>query len=148
MHLLWEANDLYYVGDYPESRALLLQVIEDESLRESPYGNPESFYHSERRFAAFRLILISLQEQNFSEAIFWKDWLENNYPETPIAMAAALLLNEMEATGTVSLACDKVSEFLLQFETPPPVTGSLLYESGYANPSLGPEDICLVFKTG
>ena len=146
MHLLWEANDLYYVGHYSESRSLFLRVIEEAHLKESPYGNAESHYHSERRFAAFRLILISLQEQNFNETIFWKDWLENNYPETPIAMAAALLLSEVENTGNVSLACDKVSNFLLQFETPPPVTGSLLLELGYANPSLGPEDVCRVFE--
>jgi hypothetical protein len=147
MHLLWEANDLYYFEDFIESQTMFLQVIEDESLRESPYGNPESFYHSERRFAAFRLILISLQEQNFSEAILWRDWLESNYPETPITMAATLLLDEMEATGNISLACDRVSEFLLQFESPPAVTGSLMWELGYANPRLGAEDVCLVFET-
>lgn len=146
MHLLWEANDLYYLGHYPESQALFLQVIENESLVESPYGNSESHYHSERRFAAFRLILISIQEQNFSEATFWRDWLESNYPETPITRAATLLLDEMEATKSISLACDRVSEFLLQFETPPPVTGSLMWELGYANPRLGTEDVCLVFE--
>jgi hypothetical protein len=152
MHLLWEANDNYYINNYADARSLFLQVIQDETLKESPYGSAEYQYNSIRRFAAFRLLLISLLENDIDEANSWKVWLENNYPETAISYAAAMMLSEIATVGEISAACEKVTKYLVQYNDQTSTvidrinpTGSLI-DMGYANPSLYAEDVCLIIR--
>lgn len=151
MHFLWEANDNYYFGNYAKARQLFLKVIDDETLKASPYNEAEYEFDSIRRFAAFRLLLISLLEDKTDEANNWVDWLNNHYSEYAITEGANMLLKELEVTGELSIACNVVTEYLTQFDrqkhiTDPYFPTGALFDLGYANPSLRAEDVCLVIR--
>jgi hypothetical protein len=149
MHLLWEGNDKYYLGQFDVAGLLFQQVIDDETLQESPYGNQTVHYHSSRFFAAFRLLLIALVTGNEDDIYHWEQWLNEYYHEYPISEAATILLHAWEKHTDLNIACEQVTNYLLDFETPGRFrqgknpTGSLV-DMGYANPRLNTEDVCLI----
>ena len=153
VHLLWQGNDNYYAGNYDAAKFLFLQVISDDTLIET-LNSGRNFnmlsYDSNRRFAAFRLLLIALREYDEHQVQYWQQWLTENYPETPTAAASVLLLDEIQNGMDLFAACEIVSDFLLDFETINHIverrnpTGILYMDMGYANPSLGAKDVCLI----
>lgn len=151
MHLLWEANDNYYLGKFDTARSLFQQVIDDETLQESPYGNQAVHYHSNRFFAAFRLLMITLFTGDKDESDYWAQWLVEHYDEYPISEAAHILLGEWEKQTDLNMACEKATSYLRDFESSEYIrqgknpTGAL-FDVGYANPKLDVEDMCLVIE--
>jgi hypothetical protein len=152
MHILWEANDFYYRGNYPESRRLFHRVIYDETLKENPFFE-EIQYESLSRFAAFRLFLIALQENNDHDVNYWQQWLDTHYPDSHLANGATLLREQSNNLQDLSSSCLIVTEYFKQFETVIDVadhtvpTGTLYRTMGHANPALKAEDVCLIVES-
>lgn len=150
LHILWEANDNYYFGNYSRARTLFLQSINDTTLKDNPYGNVETHCNSAVRFAAFRLLLISLLDGDIQQAKEWQTWLETNHPDVGITNATTILLDEFEQTQDLVLACEQTTIYLRAFDDGRlPVdnvrsTGTLWRGTGYAVPSLDTDDVCLI----
>jgi hypothetical protein len=100
--------------------------------------DPLEYYDASRQFAAFRLVLLNLQMDNQAEAIEWRDWLHDNYPDQALSDAVDLFISKWQETHNSGQSCVAVRNFL---KTHKELTGIYLY-SGYANPTLTTEDAC------
>lgn len=146
-HLLWEANDEFDQGNVDRAVNLYEQVIGDRTLLdEGSFNDEQDVYNDTRSFAAFRLTLAALVENNSARATEWNTWLNRNYSESPITTASDLLLT-MAETASLEESCADVTDYLRQFEvtqdewTTASPTGALR-DMGYANPSLTADDVC------
>lgn len=146
--ILYEANDNFDKGNLNDARTLYQQVVEDDSLEDVQWSEEfPSSHDSTVQFAAFRLALLGLMESDQEAASQWQGWLQQRYPETPIAEAARQLLELSASQTPLETACTATRNFLISLETPDDdfpgkgPTGSLRY-MGYANPSLQAADIC------
>jgi hypothetical protein len=136
-HILYEANDLMAAGDLDQAILLYEQAINDDNLIESPYAsNDAETYANIAQFAAFRLILIDLRQGNNDSAQSRLDWLNATYPETAVAEAAAILINDW--SNGEAAACTAVENSMQTYGNP---TG-VLEDQGYGNPSLTAADFC------
>lgn len=139
VHILYDANFAFVLGDIPKAIEAYKQVIEDQELSDKGVMlEPMETYDDARKFAAFRLALSNLQEGNLTEAIHWRDWLHLNYPESALTEGADLLLATWQETSSLSQACARVINRLHRR-----ATGALI-DTGYANPSLTNKEVCPV----
>jgi hypothetical protein len=138
-HWLYNANEAFDAGEDEVARQRYERVIHDEALEDVAWAEPAAAIrdHS-RQFAAFRLALLALRQNERAEAGAWRDWLQAEYPGAPLTQAAQQLLDAVAAGQTPPQACAAVTAFLSSVENP---TGPLLY-MGYANPVLDAEAVC------
>jgi hypothetical protein len=138
-HILYNANFAFENGDVETARLLYERVVHDDTLDDAEdYGWFGNSHDASRQFAAFRLVLLHLQQPTLASAVVWRDWLLTEYPETPIAEAADLLLSNWLAHEDIAAACIAVTNQLLTADSP---TGPLA-DMGYGNPSLDADDLC------
>lgn len=139
VHVLYDANFAFQLGNLESAKNQYLEVIENDSLGDSvALGAEDGGYSDARQFAAFRLTLLFLIEGNFDNAQEWKNWQEIEYPFSPLTEATITLLASWQQSGSLTQACTDVKNLLDSYEQP---TGSLSY-TGYGNPMLNAEDVC------
>ena len=146
-HLLWEANDEFDQGNLDRASVLYQQVIGDRSLRdEGSFNDDQVVYADSRQFAAFRLTLMALIEEEDVETSEWSQWLHTEYSTSHLTSAVDVLLDTAQS-NSLEASCSAVTSYLEQFEvrdgdwvTESP-TGALR-DMGYANPSLTAKDVC------
>lgn len=139
VHVLFDANFAFHLGNLESAKNLYIEVIENESLGDSVALEAEDGGYSDtRQFAAFRLALLNLVESNLESAQEWQNWLETEYSSSPLTEATNVLLASWQQTNSLPQACIAVTNFLINYEQP---TGSLSY-TGYGNPRLLAEDVC------
>lgn len=138
-HVLYEANDLLAGGDLAQALQLYEAAINDGSLTTPLFGLSEAETKGAiEQFAAFRLILIDLLQNDSARAAGRLAWLESNYPGSAAAQGAATLVNNWsDAEGQAAL-CAQIESTLAAQPNP---TGALA-DLGYGNPSLTAEDFC------
>jgi hypothetical protein len=140
VHTLYNANYAFSQEEYEEAAQLYEAVIVDESLEEMEFMEPADVSRAyARQFAGFRLTLLPLFRGDITEATRWSNWLQEEYPGTPITEAAAQLVPTWESNGNnLAAACQTITGFLESQDNP---TGPLT-DMGYNNPSLTAEDVC------
>ncbi len=138
-HILYEANDRLAAGDLDGALALYEAAINDPALRNDGFAHPpEQVYADVSRFAAFRLILIDLLQNNAERASGRLAWLQANHPDaTATSAAAALIAGWAGAEGQAAL-CASIEEGLAAVENPM----GTLSDMGYGNPALAAADFC------
>lgn len=150
LHVLYDANFAFELGDHEAATLQYERVITDNALENRSsffFGDGQEDYDPARIFAAFRLAVLALNENDGESAQYWQNWLIENYPETSITEAATLLLESWQETGSLQKSCEIVTEYLLVFESQnpeelySPVTGSLS-DAGYALKSIRAQDVC------
>lgn len=151
-HLLWEANELFSAGELDQAARLYETVISDASLsNEGSFNSEREVYDDSRQFAAFRLTLLGLMEDDTQRAQRWSRWLATTYPGTRLTEAVTLLLssagNNSAGNNALRQGCANVTQFLTQFEVEESgwITASptgTLRDMGYANPMLTATDVC------
>lgn len=141
-HRLYDGNFAFAAGNYEAAITAYTETIEDETLIDTDWlDETEAIRQNVEQFAAFRLVLIALLNNDFAEAVRWLNWLEATYPNQPISEAAALLISEWDSNGhEVGAACTTVTGYLSTTDNP---TGHLV-DMGYANPTLTGDDLCLL----
>ena len=141
-HRLYDGNFAFTAGDYETAIMAYTETIEDGSLIDTDWLDAtEAIRQSVEQFAAFRLVLIALLNNDFAEAVHWLNWLETTYPNLPITQGAGLLVGEWDSNGNqIGPACTAVTAYLSATENP---TGQLV-DMGYANPTLTGDDLCLI----
>jgi hypothetical protein len=88
--------------------------------------------------AAFRLFFLSLLRHDQAGADRWTTWLRATYPDAPITDALGVFLANWHGTNDGGLSCTAFMTYLKKRDMP---VGAL-YDTGYANPRLHPEDVC------
>lgn len=138
-HILYEANDLMAAGDLDGALALYELAINDGALRDDGFSYaPEQTRADINAFAAFRLILIDLEQGNVERANSRLTWLEATYPSSAAASAAAALVNGWAGPENATALCEQIESGLAAIDNP---TGALA-DMGYGNPSLTAADYC------
>ena len=99
---------------------------------------PEQVYADVSRFAAFRLILIDLLQNNAERAAGRLAWLQANHPDAAATGAAATLLAGWAGAAGQAALCASIESGLAAVENP---TGALS-DMGYGNPALLAGDLC------
>lgn len=140
VHVLFDANTAFLLGNLEISQNLYLEVIENDNLGDSVaiYEAADGGYSDAQQFAAFRLALLNLIDNNLGGAKEWENWLETEYPSSPLTEATITLLASWQQSGSLTQSCIDVKTLLDSYEQP---TGSLSY-TGYGNPTLNAEDVC------
>ncbi len=138
-HVLYEANDRLAAGDLAGALALYEAAINDAALRDDGYSYPPEQVRADvSAFAAFRLILIDLRQGESERAAGRLAWLQENYPESAAAGAAAALVAGWTGPESAAALCASIAAGLATLPNP---TGALA-DMGYGNPSLGAGDFC------
>lgn len=140
-HVLYNANYDFEQEAYDAAREGYEAVIVDASLEDIEWatGTAQEVGAYTRQFAAFRLALLPLLRGDITEATRWRNWLQNEYPQAPLAEAAEVLISEWQHNGNdLAAACQTVTEQLTAADNP---TGPLT-DMGYNNPSLEAQDVC------
>ncbi len=139
IHGLFDANFAFLLGDLESAQNLYLEVIENDGLGDSvAIQAVDGGYSDAQKFAAFRLALLHLIENNLDSAREWENWLETEYPSSPMKEATTALLVSWQQSGSLTQACTDVRILLDGYDQP---TGSLSY-TGYGNPTINAEDVC------
>lgn len=97
VHALYYANELYADHNFRLAAPWYKRILHDETLGESYTNGTER--DKTRQFAAFRLVLLHLQQNDEAEAKLWQDWLNVHFPNEPLTHAASLLISEWESTS-------------------------------------------------
>ncbi len=168
-HRLYKANEAFEQGDDKTAYQFYHHVLFDELLsddvsasclydkesetcKREPWTEPQTLYETNRQVAAFHLTLLALlraeREGNTktwrSEATYWRDWLQQHYPDTPLSQASHVLLSEWDATEDLSKSCQAVRTHLYEeYERDEKVFGALT-NMGYNNPALTIEQLCII----
>lgn len=139
-HVVYEANDLMAAGDYDQALLLYEAAINDTALRTQPFAADEAgTYAAISQFAAFRLILLDAIQGQAERAAGRLAWLQENYPDSAAAQAAALVVDSLAAGEWDQTAvCAQVEALAAGLDNP---TGALV-DMGYGNPSLTAADFC------
>lgn len=138
-HVLYEANDRMAAGDLDGALALYEAAINEGTLRDDGFAYPPEQTRADvSSFAAFRLILIDLLQNNVERANSRLAWLQGAYPQSAAAGAAAALLGGWTGPANVGALCDQIESSLAAVENP----AGALADMGYGNPSLGAGDFC------
>ncbi|MBE9100623.1 hypothetical protein [Vacuolonema iberomarrocanum] len=149
-HLLYEANYRLEQGDGDRAADLYRQVIEDDSLNDDvPEFTPGSVYDSSRQFAAFRLMVMEMMDDDDRQFRNWERWLRRHYPDASITEAARRMSDRWNDDDSRDDACMAAHDYLaalddeLQDDSDPAdaPTGPLRY-MGYGNPPLSGADVC------
>ena len=138
-HILYEANDRMAAGDLDGALALYETAINDGALRDDGFAHPPEQTRADiNTFAAFRLILIDLLQNNSERAGSRLAWLQSSYPDSAAAAAALTLVSEWAGADGAAALCERIEAGLAALDNP---TGALA-DMGYGNPSLGAADFC------
>lgn len=141
-HLLYNANDAFAAEDWATAQALYEQVLNDSSLEEVGFTlEAEEVTYRAQQFAAFRLALLGLINNDFAQAEQWQSWLAQVDSTSPLAQATIQLLAEYQAREGLAGVCPAVTTFL-QTLMPDQDDQYLLTDMGYNNPSLTVETVC------
>lgn len=141
IHVLFDANLSFLRGDLESAKNLYIEVIENDSLDDSvAFFAEDGGYSDARQFAAFRLALLFLVENDLNNAQEWQNWLKTEYVSSPLTEAVNILLESWQQSISLSQACTAITNFLKSYENP---TGSLS-DTGYGNPGLFAEDVCSI----
>ncbi|MBE2200132.1 MAG: tetratricopeptide repeat protein [Anaerolinea sp.] len=140
-HLLYEANDDYLAGDLNRAAQLYAQAIHDESLITPEFSySPAENEQAIVQFAAFRLILIALQQGDSDGAAVYLALLQQDFPDAPLSQAATTLAQDWSGVKGLAALCQRITDQLAMADHP---TGGLV-DMGYGNPSLTAVDVCSV----
>lgn len=143
-HRLYDANLAFDAQQYDASAGLYEQVVTNTNLEDVPPPTDNSYTALDsraytRQFAAFRLTMLPLLRGDITEATRWRNWLQDTFPQAPLAQAAAMVLAEWESNrNDLPAACAAVTNFLAAQPNP---TGPLA-DMGYGNPALAAADVC------
>lgn len=138
-HVLYEANELLATGNLDQALMLYESAINNAGLRNDGFSHaPADVQSAISQFAAFRLVLIDLLQGQTARADGRRQWLEQNFPGTAAAQAAATLIAGWTGAAGVEALCAQIDAALVAFENP---TGALV-DMGYGNPSLTGADLC------
>ena len=140
-HRLYDANRAFDAGDYAGASDMYQSAIEDDSLMDVDAfsGDPET-RDDIQLFAAFRLVLIGLLQNDLDMATEWDSWMRLVYPDRVLTDAASEAIQTFEGSGSVSAACASVNNLIAPIEN---VVGGASY-LGYNNPELTNENVCPV----
>lgn len=138
-HVLYEANDLMAAEDYDAALLLYETAINDGALRTQPFtASDADTYTAISQFAAFRLILIDAIRGDTERAAGRLAWLEETYPDSAAARAAAQVVGSLAEGPDLATVCEQIEAELATEDNP---TGALV-DMGYGNPSLTAADFC------
>ena len=149
-HLLYEANYRLEQGNDDRATDLYRQIIEDTSLNDDVTGyNADSVYDSSRQFAAFRLMVMEMMDDDDRQFRNWERWLRRHYPDAPITEAARRMSDRWDGDNSRDDACRAAHDYLvaldgqLSDDSDPSdaPTGPLRY-MGYGNPTISGADVC------
>ena len=149
-HLLYEANYRLEQGNDDRAADLYRQIIEDTSLNDDVMGyNADSVYDSSRQFAAFRLMVMEMMDDDDRQFRNWERWLRRYYPDAPITEAARRMSDRWDDDDSRVDACRAAHDYLVAWDNQVPddgdfsdtSTGPLRY-MGYGNPLLAGADVC------
>lgn len=139
-HILYEANAEAAGGQLELAATLYEQVIQDPSL-ENPFpfeGEESEIYPALAQLAAFRLVVVRLQQGQVDAAQSWRDWLLSNAADGLITQAAQAFYDTWVVNNAPDQACSAAQAILGSVEEPAGVVTNL----GYGNPSLTSADFC------
>lgn len=144
--ILYEANDLMAAGDLDGALTLYEATINDPALRNDGFflHEPEQVYADISAFAAFRLILIDLMQDNIERAASRLAWLQATYPNSAAAGAATTLVGNWSGSANAGVLCADIEAELSTQDAP----AGALADMGYGNPSLGAADFCPAMNGG
>ncbi|MBP6786899.1 MAG: hypothetical protein KA170_04870 [Candidatus Promineofilum sp.] len=138
-HVLYEANDLMAAGELGGALALYEAAINEGGLRDDGFAYPPEQTRADiNSFAAFRLILIDLLQNNVERANSRLAWLQSTYPQSAAAGAAVTLVGGWSGPENAGALCAQIESNLAALENP----SGALADMGYGNPSLGAADFC------
>lgn len=138
-HILYEANSRMETGELAAAQDLYERVINDESLQTPAFTLSEAETYADlSQFAAFRLILIDLIQEDSVTAESRLAWLEEMYPDAPATAVAPTLINNWAGEASLPDLCAGVDAGFIAYNAP---TG-VLADLGYGNPSLEGMDFC------
>jgi hypothetical protein len=113
-HLLREANDKVYLGDYPSAKTIYEQLFNEQEL--AMWSDDEGTLYDENRsihqFAAFRMATLAYLEQNETELLHWNEWFSQEGFDTKFSEATALLYEQWQEDVDLTTACHHVLEHL------------------------------------
>ena len=138
--ILYEGLDAMAAGDLDGAAALFEDAAMSPDLDTVSFmgEDPDELEAAIRQFAAFRLILVRLLQEDMAEAESVLAWLEGMEPGAPLTLAARRLVEEWAGPEEMDALCAAIQAELEAYDEP---TGPLEYQ-GYGNPSLTAEDIC------
>ncbi|MEO1210362.1 MAG: hypothetical protein AAFX78_12540 [Cyanobacteria bacterium J06638_20] len=149
-HLLYEANYRLEQGDDDRAAELYRQIIEDDSLNDDvPDFTPGSVYDSSRQFAAFRLMVMEMMDDDDRQFRNWERWIRLHYPDAPITEAARRMSDRWDGDDSRDDACRAAQDYLVALDDQlsdnsdpsDAPTGPLRY-MGYGNPTISGADVC------
>lgn len=149
-HILYEANDAFAADDFERAATLYEQTINDDSLI-----TPSSWFRffndmdeatkiiqkEIHQFAAFRLVLIALLEDDFDLAQNWLNWLVQQYPDAPFTKAAHTLVDNWNGRDSLFALCAPIASDLNTL-VDPELEFPFFLDLGYGNPYVKPGDVC------
>ena len=135
-----DANTALLGGDFTRAIALYEQAIDNASLRvwhELVEGGRD-----ERQdlvaFSRFRLSLTYLLMNDLASADAVAQTLQQEQPDHVYNQATQVLLDYFTKEGSVTAACQVVTEFAYEF----PETAAVLEDFGYTNPTFTVDQVC------
>ncbi len=138
--ILYEGLDAMAAGELDRAAELFEDAAMSPDLDTVSFmgEDPDELEAAIRQFAAFRLILVRLLQEDMAEAESVLAWLEGMEPGAPLTLAARRLVEEWAGPEEMDALCAAIRAELEAYDEP---TGPLEYQ-GYGNPSLTAEDIC------
>lgn len=137
-HVLFDAEFAFAIGEYETAIAQYKRVIHESTLEDEFTPRAIYDYDYARQYAAFRLILTYLKLESKEKAIFWRNWLNTEYPNLSTTQAGNLLVENWLKTGNLTQSCEMVTKFLIDYDG-----ATILISTGYANPDLSSKTLCV-----
>jgi hypothetical protein len=126
-------------GELDQALLLYEQAINDSNLVTPEFSHTQTeTYQAISQLAAFRLILLDLLAADSNRAQSRLTWLQNNYPGTASAQAAAALVQNWTGPEGMAALCETIEAEIQALPNP---TGALA-DLGYGNPTLTAADLC------
>ena len=143
-HLLHDANRAWDSADGGTAASTYLRVIQDDTLDDGiGFDLPEeNTKDSTKLFAAFRMMVYSLLQDDPATASSWGNWIIDGEFDTVSQIPAAVetFWTAYETSSNITTACAATSQFLEQFDHPVGAVGYL----GYQLPWLEAKSVCPV----
>ena len=140
-HELYDGNFAYSLGERDLAISHYQRVIFDDTLNDNYTMDDELFGTKEmaQQIAAFRLLQLphTWQER-------WLTYLQTNFPESAVTIAASLYQEAIENGYSAEDACVDVASYL---ESQPEPTGIFNGGLGYSNPVIDAANLCQPFTT-
>jgi hypothetical protein len=140
IHSLFDGDYAFILEDYETAAIAYKRAISDDTLTDDIlFAPPEEAYPVTVQYAAFRLVLLYLIQDDVEGMSVWREWLNEEYPDSPITQSAEVLINSWQNSGDLTEGCSAVADFQKSHEG---FTIWPLNNIGYGNPDISEEKLC------